>query len=279
MSDHDEATPVGKDTPDATATLLRLLVGGAVEGTDLVLRVLTPSPLAPEEGDTEKSDVGNETAAATLARQALIGLVFEAYGAASRGATAAGRIATTAGRFWGSVLSPVARSRTLAPVRLPYDLLVEIGSRELHRWARIGRAEEERSREVAGRITRIPVDDIVGYLRDNPEVEEMVRRQAESLIDDLADDPRLAEVIREQGDRYIEHLQENSEAIRALVQSQSAGLASEVADSVRERTVTADTLLERFVRSVLRRRPREELDGPPPEVRDQAEHPRRPTDD
>jgi hypothetical protein len=279
MSEDDKVTPAGNDSPDATATLLRLLVGGAVEGTDLVLRVLTPSPCASESGDAEKSDAGNDPAAAILARQALIGLLFEAYGAASRGATAAGRIATTAGRFWGSVLSPVARSRTLAPVRLPYDLLVEIGSRELHRWARIGRAEEERSREVAGRITRIPVDDIVAYLRDNPEVEEMVRRQAQSLIDDLADDPRLAEVIREQGDRYIEHLQENSEAIRELVQSQSAGLASEVADSVRARTVTADTLLERFVRSVLRRRPREELDGAPPKVREQAEYPRNHGDD
>jgi hypothetical protein len=229
-------------------------------------------------GDGEPSG-GEKDTAATLARQALIGLLFEAYGAASRGASTAGRVAATAGRFWASVLGPVARTRTLAPVRLPYDLLVEIGSRELHRWARIGRAEEERSREVVGRITRIPVDDIVAYLRDNPEVEELVRRQAESLIDNLAGDPRLADVIREQGDRYVEHLQENSEAIRALVQSQSAGLASEVADSVRERTVTADTLLERFVRSVLRRKPREELDGPPPEVRDQAEHPRRHTDD
>jgi len=277
MSEEDEATPVEDDSPDATATLLRLLVGGAIEGTDLVLRVLTPSP-EPEAGSTEKSGVEKDTAA-TLARQALIGLLFEAYGAASRGASTAGRVAATAGRFWGSVLGPVARSRTLAPVRLPYDLLVEIGSRELHRWARIGRAEEERSREVAGRIAQIPVDDIVAYLRDNPEMEELVRRQAESLIDDLADDPRLAEVIREQGDRYVEHLQENSEAIRALVQSQSAGLASEVADSVRERTVTADTLLERFVRSVLRRRPREELDGSPPEVRDQAEYPPRSADD
>jgi len=277
MSEDDEATPVEKDAPDATATLLRLLVCGAVEGTDLVLRLLTPSP-EPDVDDSEKPGVEKDTAA-TLARQALIGLLFEAYGAASRGASTAGRVAATAGRFWGSVLEPVARSRTLAPMRLPYDLLVEIGSRELHRWARIGRAEEERSREVAGRIARIPVDDIVAYLRDNPEMEELVRRQAESLIDDLADDPRLAEVIREQGDRYIEHLQENSEAIRALVQSQSAGLASEVADSVRERTVTADTLLERFVRSVLRRRPRETLDGPPPEVRDLAEHPRRRTGD
>jgi hypothetical protein len=273
----DESAPAKHDSPDVTATLLRLLVGGAVEGTDLVFRVLAPPEL--ETGHGESADLEKETAAAVLARQALIGLLFEAYGAASRGASAAGRVAATAGRFWGSVLGPVARSRTLAPVRLPYDLLVEIGSRELHRWARIGRAEEERSREVAGRITRIPVDDVVAYLRDNPEIEELVRRQAQSLLNELADDPRLAAVIREQGDRYVEHLRENSEAIRELVQSQSVGLATEVADSVRERTVTADTLLERFVRSVLRRRPREDLDGPPPEVRARAEDPRNHGDD
>ena len=33
MNEEDGATPVGNDSPNATATLLRLLVGGAVEGT------------------------------------------------------------------------------------------------------------------------------------------------------------------------------------------------------------------------------------------------------
>jgi hypothetical protein len=269
MNDDDQSSPAESATADATPTLLRLLVGGAVEGTDRVLRALLPPEREPAAGSSP--GVAKEAEAATLARQALIGLLFEAYGAASRSATAAGRVAATAGRFWGAVLGPVARSRTLAPVRLPYELLVEIGSRELRRWARIGAAEEARSREVAGRITRIPVDDVVAYLRDNPEMEALVRRQAESLLRELADDPRLAEVIREQGDRYVEHLEEHPEAIHALVQTQSAGLATQVADSVRERTVTADALLERFVRAVLRRRPREELAGPPPEIRDLAE--------
>ena len=107
----------------------------------------------------------------TQLRDGSIGLLFEAYGVASRGASTAGRLASTTARFWGSILGPVLRSPIVDPVRRPYEFLLERGSQELERWAHIGRAEERRSRELARRLTMIPVDDIVSYLRDNPGME------------------------------------------------------------------------------------------------------------
>jgi len=56
-------------------------------------------------------------------------------------------------------------------------------------------------------------------------------------------------------DEFIEHLAENRE-VQELVQQQSVGLASEVVDQVRQRTFTADTLVERIARAVTRRAPR-----------------------
>jgi hypothetical protein len=70
-------------------------------------------------------------------------------------------------------------------------------------------------------------------------------------------------------DTYIEYLASNPE-VQELVQSQSTGLANEVVEEVRERTVSADTFLEGLARSLLRRIPRSNLPPPPPEVRSHA---------
>ena len=270
---NDDESTVSDERPanDPVAILLRLLVGGAAEGTDAVLSRLFPPDSSDASAPDRSSDDRPDECHAVLARQALIGLLFEAYGVASRGASAAGRLAATTGRFWGSVLDPVLRSRVLDPVRVPSEYLLERGAQELERWARIGRAEEQRSRVVTRRLMMAPVEDIVAYLRANPELEQLVRTQAQSLLDELADDPRLAAVIRTQGDQYVDHLHEHPEAVQELVRGQSAGLAEEVANSVRQRTVSADILVERFVRTLLRRRPRRDLPEAPPEVQEQAQ--------
>ena len=52
-----------------------------------------------------------------------------------------------------------------------------------------------------------------------------------------------------------------------MVQTQSIGLAEEVVEEVRERTVSADNFVEGVVRAVLRRPSRSELPYPPEELR------------
>jgi len=250
MNDDERTSSSDPSADDPVAVLLRLLVGGTAEVSDaIVSRLFDPAPS------------GSHT---TRARQALIGLLFEAYGTVSRGASAAGRLMATTGRFWGSLLEPVVRSRLFTPVRLPSEYLIERGGQELDRWARIGRAEEQESRELTRRLAMIPVEQIVAYLRTNPELERLIQAQAQTLLDELTDDPHLASVIRKQGDSYVDHLQEHPQAVQALVRGQSVGLAGEVANSVRQRTVSADILLERIVRTVLGRKSRRDLPGPPP---------------
>ena len=192
-----------RPTHDPVAILLRLLVGGAAEGTDAILSRLFPSGSPGASALERGSDDGPERSRAALASQALIGLLFEAYGVASRGASAAGRLAVTTGRFWTSVLDPVLRSPLLKPVRLPSQYLLERGTQELERWARIGRAEEQQSRELTRRLMMIPVEEIVAYLRANPELERLVQAQAQSLLDELADDPSLAHRGQIQGSMWI----------------------------------------------------------------------------
>lgn len=60
----------------------------------------------------------------------------------------------------------------------------------------------------------------------------------------------------------IHEVVQNQE-VRQLVQQQSAGLANEVVEEVREHTFSIDTVVERFVRRTLNMRPREEITPPP----------------
>ncbi|MGB5060650.1 MAG: hypothetical protein WBO48_18260 [Candidatus Promineifilaceae bacterium] len=61
--------------------------------------------------------------------------------------------------------------------------------------------------------------------------------------------------VQEIVDEFINQLAQNKE-VQTLVQEQGVGLAGEVVDQVRERTFTADTLIERIARAVTRRSPR-----------------------
>lgn len=75
--------------------------------------------------------------------------------------------------------------------------------------------------------------------------------------------------IAETINRVFEYLSENQE-IRELIQSQGTGLADEVLEEARERTVSADTYLEGVIRSILRRTPRRELPEPSEAEKQQA---------
>ena len=274
-SSPDVDAAAGTPGTDPSVVLLRLLVGGAVEGATQVAQRL--SQLAAETTADEGTSAADSVP--ERARYALIGLLFEAYGRTREGLTAATRLGATVGRLWWAVLGPVVRSPALSPLRRPYEALLERGAAEVDRWVRVGRAEEVSGRDLARRLTRAPIDDVMAYLQQNPELEALVRKHADALLEELADDSRLQNVIRDQGDEYIEHLQENPEAVQALIEEQSLGLAGQVTDAVRARTVTADALLEGFVRAVLRRQPREQLPDPPSVVLDQAEAARRKTDE
>ena len=81
---------------------------------------------------------------------------------------------------------------------------------------------------------------------------------------------RLAQAAYSQTiDEYIEYLARSPE-LQELVQSQSEGLAGEVVEELRERTVSADAFLEGFARRMMGRAPRRALAEPPPEVRASA---------
>jgi len=123
-------------------------------------------------------------------------------------------------------------------------------------------------------LVQTVADRYIDYLNtDNKDkVQELVRIQVSAYLDYAKSNPEeLEELVQVIGDRYLDYLeQENPEAISQIVQGQSIGLVGEIADEVRARTVTSDSVVEMFMRSLLRRPARQELPLPPPEVLEQA---------
>jgi hypothetical protein len=130
------------------------------------------------------------------------------------------------------------------------------------------------------KLVRTQVNSVLPLLADDPRIQELIQKQAGMYLATLSKtvDPNLKALIRLQGDDYIEYLNAHPESVQNLVAGQTLGLTTEIMNEVRERAVTADSVLEMVVRRILGRKQREQLPPPPMEVQRRAEAARLPSD-
>lgn len=205
--------------PEALATLMRLLVGGAVIGVEELQR-------RSRQWQAEISQTAaHKMVIAPLAelernrqRHTLIGLLFETPEALSRRLARVGQASGAAAGLVGKVSSPIVNSRLVRPLKRRVDNLVRQGEANIERWAERGQVEEQVSRALAEQAIAELFDEVMA-----------------EVITQLAQKPE----------------------VRELLQQQSVGLAGEVIGEVRQRTASADALLERVARTLLRRSPHE----------------------
>ena len=149
-------------------------------------------------------------------------------------------VGVRAGRVAGRPLASAWRQPSAAPARRVVSGLLD---------AAAARGEREEARLFER--TDAEVDALVERALQSPALERAIVQVLESeLADDVVDRVIASEELR----RLVAHIAE-SEEVRAALTRQSMGLVDEVAGSARTRTVRADALAERVVRSILRRRP------------------------
>ena len=216
-------------------TLARLSIGGtllAVEALTDRLRQLEQEPVQdlPEQGQMESVLIPTDEWETTVgnaterpARHIALGFALGSQSRLSRAGATLQRAESAAQTTMDRALNPLRTSRILAPIRGRIQTLVERGQAEVTRWAELGRAEEALSRQLA---------------------QTALNQVAESAVDELAESPRI-------------HI-----LIQGFVQEQSLSLTDATIEEMRERTVTGDIRLERFLRSRLGRQPRESLPAP-----------------
>jgi len=276
---------------DLSRSMLRLVVGGSIEALDNLRQWL-------EEGEAAQSGLSADDRLVTgesngaRALHGAIGLLFASFGAIRGGLSRAAHASGTVARFcW----------QAFPPARRVLGSWVNGRDGDLERWILAGRAEVRRSRGLARSVAGRAMDEVVGqlaghhavdvlvqaaagaylrFLQEHPETADgLVRELAGNYLSYLQEHPEQVQaLIRSQGDQYIEYLNRNPEMVQNLVSGQSSGLASEVVDGVRARTVSADNVFETIARSILHRTPREKLPGPPPGVQRRAERATLPSD-
>jgi hypothetical protein len=270
-------------TFEAYRSILRLLIGLALAGSDDLLARLREWETGHAPGPAGEPEPGGNQA-----RRALIGLAFETADTVKQVVSAASQRSASFAGSLRATLRPVADSFLFRPLHAPVQAIVRRGEDRFERYVRTGRAEEPRSRKLAGEVTGLLMEDVVGYAGENPGVKALVDAQVERLLPALVADATiqallveqlgtwigglatrpesLDPLVREVGDRYIAYLNEHPDDVQNLVQGQAVGMAAEVRDNVRTITVTGDSSLEAAVRAILRRKPRQDLPPPPPEV-------------
>lgn len=99
-------------------------------------------------------------------------------------------------------------------------------------------------------------DEIMSWVRRGQQETEQGRKLVQTAISSTVE-------------HNVESLATNPE-LHELVQKQSTGLANEILEELRERTVSADYFLEGVARSLLRKTPRQQLPEPPRAVIESA---------
>jgi len=153
----------------------------------------------------------------------LVGVAFALEEKMEHGLQSIDRLTRRSARRTMKILKPVTSSWPGRRFASHIDSLAARGEREIKQFARYGHSQAEESKKVFRTAISSSVDEMIGDLSHNTEIQQ-------------------------------------------LVQTQSASLAEEIVEEIRERTVSADNYLEMIVRNILKRPSRDQLPEPPPQV-------------
>lgn len=225
----------------------------------------------PTESLRESSppEVEGRSAGAAL-RYAAFGILYRSVKRAQRRAGRVSNRVDNLSRMAAAPLKPLANSSLFKPIREQVDTLAERGQQELDRLIRDGQIGEERSRQISQKALNTVVGEVIGDISSNPQIQVLIQSQVEIMAAQSPSSAQLDELVRKLADNYIDYLNEHPEQVQNLIAGQSLSLTTEIREELNERMVTGDSLLEMLARRLFRRPPREELPGPPPEVKARA---------
>ena len=253
-------------------SVMRLLVGSLLFGSEELLKRTrvweqeNPPPDGAAASDEEESDL-------VLLRHLVVGAIFLGPELISHPLIALAETADRAVGLAGSLISPFMRLPLFKPARGLWAGYQDRLAAMVDEFIEKGRKEEPYSKAMArDLLPEIASDTAMAASEHVDGIQALVRDQVSKYLAYVEEHPEEMEaLVQIIGDRYLEYLkEENPEALQAIIQGQSLSLAGEVTDELRSRTVTADSVVEMFVRSLLRRPARQELPLPPPEVLEQA---------
>lgn len=206
--------------------LTRFLVGILVFGSDELMQRIQEVQRDLEAGPDllEPGKSLDEATTLDLLRYLSIGLLMRGQRRAVDSARRGIKLSVGTASWFFSKLDGLTDNRFTRPIRRPIESRLRNWGQEAGLVIREGRLEEQRGRLLAGETIGEIVDDVIGFVSENPDMQRSIQR---------------------------------------LIGRQSVGIASVMRDNARQVTSVSDDTVEGLVRRLLRRQPRTALPPSP----------------
>lgn len=205
---------VGKHRPtgpnqeriEAMQTVMRLLVGGVLEGAEELNRRLKAAR-AELELEAAATTVDPDETGLDRLRYALIGTLVQTPEVVQQKLATANRVSRKATDLVSRVTNPLTSSWVMRPARRRYERFVARGETRFQRLLDRGRAEELSGRALVRRTTANGLDELLDYLAQKPEIRALVQQQsrgmAEEMMGEIRDRSATADALTERIARAI----------------------------------------------------------------------------
>jgi hypothetical protein len=141
----------------------------------------TPSP-------TQRKVILARETSSDRQRYALVGLMVEGDKAVERELTRLGRFVNRSFRRTKRAIKPVTDNTIVRPINRRYDQSVQRGESILKGLIESGRLEEYRSRILAQKATTDTIEEVLDYLAESPEMDQLVDAEKGEILDESIED-------------------------------------------------------------------------------------------
>lgn len=165
--------------------LVRMVLGGAVIGREELKNRYQDKQSDAHIPGAELNRVTPIESEADRARYAVVGAVANSSEALRKRIMKIGRSSDRSYSRLTRALEPVSGSRLLKPFRRRYQRYLDHGDKIVSTWVAAGRREEYLGRQLAQETTTESIEEVLDYLADSPELDELMSQQSFDLVDDI----------------------------------------------------------------------------------------------
>ena len=175
------------DTPriGTVRMLMRMALGAAVIGREELKNRFQDKQSNTHIPGAELNRVTPIESEADRTRYAAVGAVANSSEALRKRIL---KISRSSDRSYGRLtraIEPVTDSWLLKPLRRRYQRYLDHGDKIVSTWVAAGRREEYLGRQLARETTTESIEEVLDYLADSPEMDELMAQQSFDLVDDI----------------------------------------------------------------------------------------------
>lgn len=186
----EKAPPTNKQKPrvGTVRMMMRLLLGGVVIGREEIKYRFQEKQ---SEDNISFADLNDETPIETetdRTRYAVIGAMARTSDGIQRRLSKLEQVSNKTFGYFTRAISPVSNSRLMSPLRCRYQHYVAQGEKVVAEWVAVGRTEEYLSRRLVRDTTTESIEEVLGYLAESPEMDELMQAQSVDFVEDMFED-------------------------------------------------------------------------------------------